>query len=66
YVQTLNDRFTNPSGEDLVTVQHQKAEETEEIPEASGETEAEAETVAETEEITIEPVEPGEQKRETV
>ncbi|MET0024458.1 MAG: dynamin family protein [Sedimenticola sp.] len=66
YVQTLNDRFTNPSGEDLVTVQHQKAEETEEIPEASGETEAEAETVAEAEEITIEPVEPGEQKRETV
>ncbi len=27
YVQTLNDRFTNPSGEDLVTVQHNPAEE---------------------------------------
>jgi len=36
YVQTLNDRFTNPSGEDLATVQHEPAPQAGTKPEQQG------------------------------
>ncbi|OOZ36874.1 dynamin family protein [Solemya velesiana gill symbiont] len=62
YVQTLNDRFTNPSGEDLMTVQHHLAEE----PEDTSDTPEKTEAPTQAETIEAETKETSEQKPENV